>query len=252
VPTIAMFLVIVASLEVHARARGARGLFGWLRVLPWREPVMTALGMAVINLALGGTLAFVLIQEQLASLLSDTFFVPGYFHFLTVGTVTLTLLAALTRLVPVLSGRAQWTPRLLVALPYVITAGLLLFGAAGVAAGLTGMPRRVLDVSLDGAAPAAWLTLSRIIGTGGVIMAAGLLLYVGALGGTLVVGRRPAEGALTVSPVPIASGPVALREAAVTGPLSVLILVVAMYAMTVVAFELSRALPLLVSGNGGH
>jgi len=38
--------------------------------------------MAVLNLAPGGTLAFVLIQEQLASLLSGTFFVPGYFHFL--------------------------------------------------------------------------------------------------------------------------------------------------------------------------
>jgi cytochrome c oxidase subunit I len=252
VPTIAMFLVIVASLEAHARAQGARGLFGWLRVLPWREPAMPPLGMAVVNLALGGTLAFVLIQEQLAGLLSDTFFVPGYFHFLTVGTVTLTLLAALARLVPGLSGRALRTPRLLLALPYVITAGLLLFGAAGVAAGLTGMPRRVLDVSLDGAAPAAWLTLSRIIGTGGLIMAAGLLLYVGALGGTLVVGRRPAESAITAPPALIAPGPAALREAAVTGPLSVLVLVVAMYAMTVVAFELSRALPLLVSGNGGH
>jgi hypothetical protein len=114
------------------------------------------------------------------------------------------------------------------------------------------MPRRVLDVSIGGAAPAAWLTLSRLIGAGGLIMAAGLLLYAGALGGTLVVGRRPAEGSITAPPALIASGPAALRQAAVTGPLSVLVLVVAMYAMTVVAFELSRALPLLVSGSGGH
>jgi cytochrome c oxidase subunit 1 len=252
VPTIAMFLVIVASLEAHARAQGARGLFGWLRVLPWQEPAMAALGMAVLNLALGGTLAFVLIQEQLASLLSDTFFVPGYFHFLTIGTVTLTLLAALTRLVPGLIGRALWTPRLLSALPYVVTAGLMLFGVAGVAAGLTGMPRRMLDVSLAGAAPAAWLTFSRLIGTGGLIMAVGLLLYAGALGGALVVGRRPAESAITAPPALIAPGPAVLRQAALSGPLSVVILVAAMYVMTVVAFELSRALPLLASGAGGH
>ena len=235
VPTIAMFLVIVASLEAHARARGARGLFGWLRFLPWREPAMATLGMAVLNLALGGTLAFVLIQEQLASLLSDTFFVPGYFHFLTVGTVTLTLLAALTRLVPGLTGRGLWMPHLLSALPYVITAGLLLFGAAGVAAGLTGMPRRVLDVSLVGTAPAAWLTFSRLIGTGGLIMAAGLLLYAGAVGGALVLGRRAAEDAIVAPPVLIAPAPTALRQAALTGPVSVLILVVAMCAMTIVA-----------------
>ena len=28
-------------------ARGARGLFGWIRLLPWREPAMAAIGMAV-------------------------------------------------------------------------------------------------------------------------------------------------------------------------------------------------------------
>jgi len=252
VPTIAMFLVIVASLEAHARARGAIGLFGWLWLLPWQEPAMAALGMAVLNLALGGTLAFVLIQEQLASLLSDTFFVPGYFHFLTVGTVTLTLLAALTHLVPGLTGHALRTPRLLSSLPYVITAGLVLLGVAGVAAGLTGMPRRMLDVGLAGAAPATWLTFSRLIATGGLIMAVGLLLYACALGGALVVGRRPAEGAITARPALTASGPAPVRQAALTGPLSVVILVGAMYVMTVVAFELSRALPLLVSGGGGH
>jgi cytochrome c oxidase subunit I len=252
VPTIAMFLVIVASLEAHARARGARGLFGWLRVLPWQEPAMAALGMAVLNLALGGTLAFVLIQEQLASFLSDTFFVPGYFHFLTIGTVTLTLLAALTRLVPGLTGGALWTPRLLAALPYVVTAGLGLFGAAGVAAGLMGMPRRILDVGFAGAAPVAWLTLSHLIAIGGVIMAAALLLYTCALGGSLLRRRAPVEPAMPAPPEPASPDPAVWRQAALAGPLSVLILVVAMYVMTVVAFELSRALPLLASGAGGH
>lgn len=96
VPTIAVFLVIMSSLEAHARACGAGGLFGWLRMLPWQVPAMTAIGMAVVNLALGGIFAFVLIRERLAPLLSDTLFVPAYFHFLTIGIVTLTLLAAFT------------------------------------------------------------------------------------------------------------------------------------------------------------
>jgi cytochrome c oxidase subunit I len=252
VPTIATFLVIVASLEAHARAQGAKGLFGWLRLLPWHEPAMSALAMAVASLALGGTLAFVLIQEQLAPLLSDTFFVPGYFHFLTVGTVTLTLLAALTRLVPGLTGRALRAPRLLTALPYVVTAGLVLFSLAGVAAGLLGMPRRILDVGFAGAAPAAWLTFSHAIATGGLIMAAGLVLYAGTLGCALVLGRRPAPSAVTAPPVLSTPGAAALRQAALSGPLSVAVLVAAMYVMTVVAFELSRALPLLATGGGGH
>jgi cytochrome c oxidase subunit 1 len=247
VPTIAAFLVIVASLEAQARARGARGLFGWLGILPWREPAMTAIGMAVVNLALGGTLAFVLIQERLAGLLSDTFFVPGYFHLLTVGTVSLTLLAALTWLLPGLTGRALWRPPLLRALPHAVTAGVVLFSLAGVAAGLTGMPRRVLDVGYDGAAPAAWLVLSRVMGAGAAVMAAALLAHAWGLARSLV-GRR-AE--LPVPAAAAAPDGAALRQAALTGPLSVVLLVAAMYAATAAAFWLMRSLPLAMAG-GGH
>lgn len=251
VPTVAVFLVIVVSLEAHARARGARGLFGWVRVLPWREPAMTAIGMAVINLALGGTLAFVLIQEQLATLLSDTFFVPGYFHFLTVGTVSLTLLAALVRIVPALAGRPLAAAPLLRILPYVVTAALVVFGLAGMTAGLTGMPRRVLDASYDGAAPAAWLALSAAMGAGATVMAAALLVYVAALGATLVAPAGRAEAAMPAIDLS-APGAAVLRQAAWTGPLSIAVLVIAMYAMTVVAFGLLRALPVVGLGGGGH
>jgi cytochrome c oxidase subunit 1 len=248
VPTVAVFLVIVASLEAHARARGARGLFGWITLLPWHEPAMTAIGMAVVNLALGGTLAFVLIQEQLAQLLSDTFFVPGYFHFLTIGTVSLTLLAAFARLIPALTGRAVAMPRLLRVLPYVVTAGLVVFGLAGMMAGLLGMPRRVLDAGYDGAAPAAWLALSSALGAGAVVMALALLLYVLGLARALLA---PTSGRFAaVAPIALAAPDgAAIRQAAWTGPLSVGVLVVAMYAMTALAFALLRALPL--TGTGG-
>ena len=61
VPTLTAFLVIVASLEVHARQQGGRGLFGWIRLLPWRHPSMAAIGVAVLSMDLGLVFAFVLI-----------------------------------------------------------------------------------------------------------------------------------------------------------------------------------------------
>ncbi len=70
VPTVLVFLVIIASLETHARAQGARGLFGWMKGLPWENPAMAAVGMATVNLALGGVFSLVLIQEKLAVLLT--------------------------------------------------------------------------------------------------------------------------------------------------------------------------------------
>lgn len=252
VPTIAVFLVIVASLEAHARAHGARGLFGWTRLLPWREPAMAAIGMAVVNLALGGVLAFVLIQEQLAQLLSDTFFVPGYFHFLTVGTVSLTLLAALGRMIPALTGRALKAAGLLRALPYILTAGLAVFGFAGMTAGLLGMPRRVLDAGYDGAAPASWLNLSVVMGIGATVMALALLAYVGVLFACFIAAEKPAERRAAFADLAVTPEAAAIRQAAWTGPLSVAVLVIAMYAMTALAFALLRALPIVGLGGGGH
>lgn len=247
VPTIAAFLVIVASLEAHGRAAGAAGPFGWLRRLPWREPAMSAAGMAVLNLAFGGVFAFVLIQENLSPLLSDTFFVPGYFHFLTVGTVTLTLLAGLSRILPGLSGSPLAAPRLMAALPLAVTAGLLAFGAAGIAAGFSGMPRRVLDVGYDGLAPQRWSSLSALLGVGAAVMAAGLAAH----GLALAASFLPRRAALALAPPPpVSATGRALAQPAVTAPLAVLVLSLAMWAATVAAFRLLEALPL--AGAGGH
>lgn len=252
VPTIAVFLVIVASLEAHARARGARGLFGWLRMLPWKEPEMSAIGMAVVNLAFGGTLAFVLIQEKLAGLLSDTFFVPGYFHFLTIGTVSLTLLAAFVHMIPALTGRRLRASQIATILPYLITAGIAVFGAAGTAAGLMGMPRRVLDSTYDGAAPTFWSLASAAIGVGAVVMAIGLLAYVVLLGWSLMRSSTDKASLAALPGTLVAPSGIVATQAAWTGPISVLVLVTAMYGMTILAFTLLRALPIVISGGGGH
>ncbi|HLB15951.1 MAG TPA: cbb3-type cytochrome c oxidase subunit I [Burkholderiales bacterium] len=252
VPTVMVFLVIVASLEVHARAQGARGLFGWIGWLPWRNPAMSAIGMAVVNLALGGALSFVLIQEKLAPLLSDTFFVPGYFHFLTVGTVTLTFLAAFAYALPALTGRVLGGAGLLRAMPYLATAGLLLFGVSGVAAGYLGAPRRVLDVAYDGAAPAAWSTLLSGVGAGALLMAAALAVYLVVLFANLLPGRASAPLRAPGWPEVRWSGGAVAGVRAWSGPLAVVLLVALIGAFTVLAFELIQALPLGASGAAAH
>lgn len=246
VPTLTAFLIIVGALEIHARARGATGLFGWLGMLPWRHPAMAAMGMAVVNMGLGIVFAFVLIQEKLAPLLSDTFFVPGYFHFFTVGTVSLSFLAAFAVILPALGG-AAWRPGVLRRMPYLATLGLLVFGGAGIAAGYAGVPRRVFDVAYGGEAPALWHALMAGVGVGGAIMAAALLLF--AIGVAMsLVGR----GGAAESPALDWSGTPTSVAAAWTGPLSVGAIVAAMYVFTALAFELMQSLPIDAIGGGGH
>lgn len=250
VPTIAVFLVIVISLEAHARARGARGLFGWLRSLPWHDPAITAIGWAVINLALGGIFAFVLIQERLAPLLSDTFFVPAYFHFLTIGTVTLTLLAAFAWAIPAVFRKTLLAPALLRFLPAGLTLGLALFGGAGMAAGLNGMPRRVLDAAYDGAAPKLWTSMSPFIAAGAMIMALSLVAYVLVLAASVVGVSGQTYSAPSDGPRFEAIGAVT-AQSAWTAPIAVAVLVAGMYAATLAAFAILHALPLTAGVAAG-
>ena len=246
VPTLTAFLIIVASLEVHARARGGRGLFGWIRMLPWREPAMAAAGFAVVNMAFGIVLAFVLIQADLAPLLSDTFFVPGYFHFFTVGTVSLSFLAALAVILPALTGRGLALPQAARFMPHLATAGLLVFGGAGVAAGYLGVPRRVIDAGYGGEAPALWPALMGWVAAGGLVMAVALTVLALSVAGSLI-GRRTAP---TGSPRWEGAMPPRPGAAAVAGPLGVLVIVIGMYGATTLGFEAMRALPVEAVGAG--
>lgn len=250
VPTIAVFLVIVISAEAHARARGAKGLFGWLGSLPWNEPAISAMGWSMLNLALGGIFAFVLIQEKLAPLLSDTFFVPAYFHFLTIGTVSLTLIGALAWAIPVLFDRQIIAPAVLSKLPLVLSTGLLAFGGGGMAAGLSGMPRRVIDPTYDGAAPQLWSGMSPFIATGAVLMIAALGVYIGLLVVSLLWGPaadRSDKGVQLVK----GGADVLTRQRAWTAPLAVVVLVAGMYVATLLAFALVRSLP-IAAATAGH
>lgn len=253
VPTLTAFLIIVASLEVHARSQGGRGLFGWLRLLPWRNPAMSAIGAAVLSMALGLVFAFVLIQSQLAPLLSDTFFVPGYFHFFTVGTVSMTLLGALSVILPAIGGRALYKPHVLRWMPWLALLGLLVFGAAGITAGYMGVPRRVMDIGYQHQAPAVWNSLMLAVALGGGLMATALLVFAAGVAASLVPNTQSAKPVSDPQWV-VAWGGVAVQAGtrAWVGPLSILVIVAAMYAFSALGFELMQSLPIMATGGGAH
>ena len=53
-PSMATAFTVVASLELGARARGGKGLLGWIRHLPWGNPSYTAQNLAMILFVFGG------------------------------------------------------------------------------------------------------------------------------------------------------------------------------------------------------
>ncbi len=252
VPTLIAFLVIVSSLEVSTRRSGASaGLFGWIGRLPWRDPSFSAMGVAIVSTLLGLVFAFVLIQEKFAPLISDTFFVPGYFHFFAVGAVSQSFVAAFLLILPALTGRRVWRPRLLAWLPWVVLVGLLVFGASGILAGFEGVPRRTFDVAYDGAAPASWGTLMRGVAIGGVIFATAFAVEVFGLAMTFFGSVDAGEETAIIRPS-LAGVEATKPVAAWTGPIAIVVLVLLMTGATIGAFELMHTLPITTIGGAGH
>ncbi|HRQ47288.1 MAG TPA: hypothetical protein PK725_10085, partial [Rhodocyclaceae bacterium] len=118
-------------------------------------------------------------------------------------------------------------------------------------AGYLGVPRRVIDIGYQNEAPALWQALMTIVGVGGTFMAAALALFAAGIALSLLPRRQAVEapGGLTV-----AWGGSTLRPAASAwvGPLSVLLIVVAMYGFTTIGFEMMQSLPVTAAGGGGH
>lgn len=244
VPTLLVFLIILSSVEASAKADPHISAQGWFRALPWGNPAFAAMGMAAVSAFGGGAMSYVLQQERLAELLSDTFAVPGYFHFFTVGMVTLSFLGLLCYLLPALDGGRLWGARALRLLPYGLIFGVYLFGVAGVVAGFLGVPRRTFDISYGGAAPPSWEALMALVGVGGLLMVIVLGAFVLILGRHLFGVREEAGRALKELPaLELLSVGAGLGRAPVTWAATVL-LIAAMWGLTSLAFEIMRRWPI--------
>jgi cytochrome c oxidase subunit 1 len=254
VPTLIAFLVIVSSLELATRAKGASaGLFGWIGRLPWRNPAFSAMGVAIVSTLVGLVFAFVLIQEKFAPLISDTMFVPGYFHFFAVGAVTETFLAGYLVIIPALTRRAVWQPGVMASMPWLVFGGLVIFGACGVIAGLEGVPRRTFDIAYDGTAPAGWHRLMLGLALGAVVFASGLVVQVFGVLHTLIGAPQRQNISQIAAPWPSLSPAEPGSRQAWTGPIAVIVLVLLMTGATIGTFEVLHSLPLTASGgHAGH
>src|SRR6476620_5967355 len=72
VPTFLTVFTITASAEIAARLRGGRGLFGWLKALPWDNPYMLAVAFAFIMLGFGGAGGIINMSYQLNETIHNT------------------------------------------------------------------------------------------------------------------------------------------------------------------------------------
>ncbi len=169
---------IPAAIEVAQRERGfTRGLFGWLKKAPWREPGFSSLVLSIVYFGfIAGVTGVLMGTMQLNMLIHNTLFVVGHFHATVVSGTTLAFMGISYYLVPLLSRRklrhvtmARWQP-------YVFAIGLAILTLGMLYAGQRGVPRRVSDLDYT----ASPLTVD-LYGAGGMIPSVMLLISVGAV-----------------------------------------------------------------------
>jgi cytochrome c oxidase subunit I len=176
-PSLLTAFNVIASLEIGGRARGGRGLFGWIARLPWSEPSFAAQALAMVLFAFGGAGGLINASYNLNLIVHNTAWVPGHFH-LTVGSATTLTFAGIAYwLIPLLTGRQLWHRGAALTQVYLWFFGMALFSFGMHWAGLLGEPRRT-DMASAVYRLAEWEIPRLFTGIGGAILFLSLILLI--------------------------------------------------------------------------
>jgi cytochrome c oxidase subunit 1 len=193
IPSFMTAFAIFASFEIAARKAGVRGFFNIVRRLPWKNPVFAGPALGMILFVFGGFGGIVNNSYSMDVLVHNTMWIVGHFHITVGGPAALTFIGATYGLVPALTGRKLFAPKLALLQVYLWFVGMCVMSTAMHWAGLLGSPRRTADVSYFGAQGAAtWHGQMVAAALGGTIIAVSVALFIVVATGTYFA-NRPAE-----------------------------------------------------------
>jgi cytochrome c oxidase subunit I len=179
-PTLLTVYSITASLEVAGRARGGKGVIGWIRRLPWDEPMVLAVGLSLIMLGLGGFGGLVNMSYAMNAMIHNTSWVTAHFHLIYGGAVVIVYFAIYYHLWPRLTGRALISKRLACRQLWLWCIGMLVTTIPWHITGLMGQPRRysTFDYSDPFVARMGPLVVLSVIGGFIIVLSVVLFCYI--------------------------------------------------------------------------
>ncbi|OOE04499.1 cytochrome C [Anoxybacillus kestanbolensis] len=179
IPSLMTAFSMFATFEMYGRSKGATGLFGWLRKLPWGDARFFAPFIGMLFFIPAGAGGLVNASHQLNQVVHNTIWVTGHFHLTLATTVVLTFFGAAYWLIPHLTGRVMTKAmnRLAIIQTIVWSIGMIFMSSAMHFAGLLGAPRRSA-FSTYGDAPQAleWIPYQIAQAVGGTILFIGIIL----------------------------------------------------------------------------
>lgn len=176
VPTLLTIFTITASVEIAGRLRGGKGAFGWVKALPWQNPMMLAVAFSFILLGFGGAGGLINMSYQLDFAVHNTQWITGHFHLIFGGAIVIMYFALAYDLWPHLTGKQLASGRLMRTQLWTWFIGMIVLTFPWHVVGILGMPRRMayFDYSNPEIAPQALAVIITFIG-GLILVISGLL-----------------------------------------------------------------------------
>jgi cytochrome c oxidase subunit I len=212
VPTLLTVFTICASVEIAGRLRGGRGALGWLKALPWDNPVMLGAALSFVMLGFGGAGGLINMSYQLNATVHNTQWITGHFHLIFGGAIVIMYFVIAYDIWPHLTGRALDSFGLMRAQLWTWFVGMIVLTFPWHWVGILGMPRRMAfydyaDPAI--AAQAASVTMSVV---GGAILAlSGVLFFVILVRGQTTPRTEPADYRFSIAVRPPRVLPIALN-----------------------------------------
>ena len=179
IPSFMTAFAIFATFELAARRAGVRGFWKTIRFLPWKDPVFAGPAFAMLLFIPGGFGGIVNASYSMDVLVHNTMWIVGHFHITVGGPVALTFMGAAYGLVPALTGRKLFAPKVALAQVWMWFVGMTIMSLSMHWAGLLGAPRRTSDVSYLGAAGAqAWHPEMVAAAIGGTLLFVSIVMFV--------------------------------------------------------------------------
>jgi cytochrome c oxidase subunit 1 len=176
-PTLLTVFTICASVEIAARLRGGRGLFGWLTALPWNNPMMLAVAFSFVMLGFGGAGGLINMSYQLDTSIHNTQWITGHFHLIFGGAIVIMYFAIAYDLWPHLTGRALADLKLMRTQLWLWFIGMMVTTFPWHWVGILGMPRRMSFFDYNDPALAPEALSVELSALGGCILVISGLLF---------------------------------------------------------------------------
>ncbi len=107
IPSLMTAFSLFATFELNGRSKGTKGLFGWVKVLPWSDVRFFAPFVGMLVFIPAGAGGLINASNQMNAVVHNTLWVTGHFHLTVATSVALTFFGIVYWLIPVVTGRVE-------------------------------------------------------------------------------------------------------------------------------------------------